>query len=52
MASLHAPAGDGGDAVAALDLLRLNNAAASKQIKESGGLSMLDGLRQYGTAAR
>ena len=44
MAKMHA--------VAALDLLRLNNAAASKQIKESGGLSMLDGLRQYGTTAR
>ena len=40
MAKMHA--------VAALDLLRLNNVAASKQIRESGGMQMLSGLKQYG----
>ena len=35
-------------AVAALDLLRLNNAAASKQIREGGGMQLLSGLKQYG----
>ena len=35
-------------AVAALDLLRLNNAQAYKHILDKGGMQMLEGLKQYG----
>ena len=35
-------------AVAALDLLRLNNAQAYKHIVDKGGMQMLEGLKQYG----
>ena len=38
-------------AVAALDLLRLNNAQAYRHIVDKGGMQMLEGLKQYGAAA-
>ena len=38
-------------AVAALDLLRLNNAQAYKQIVDKGGMQMLEGLKQYGVGS-
>ena len=34
--------------MAALDLLRLNNAQAYKHILDKGGMQMLEGLKQYG----
>jgi hypothetical protein len=38
-------------AVAALDLLRLNNAQAYKHIVDKGGMQMLEGLKQYGVGS-
>jgi hypothetical protein len=38
-------------AVAALDLLRLNNAQAYKHIVDKGGMQMLEGLKQYGAGS-
>ena len=35
----------------ALDLLRLNNAQAYKQIVDKGGMQMLEGLKQYGVGS-